>query len=216
MGTWDAGSFGNDAALDFLQSLDSAEQVAATIRQALPDDVDADQASAVIAACDLVAAMLGHPAPDMPADILPRLGAFGPPGDDLLAAARRAVERLRDGSELADLWAEAGDPDWGAAIADLLDRLDPAYVASAAPPVPQEPGPILSLCFLCETGAPEAEAVELVHEIDDGVIQSTMTLYAHRRCVEGAFEPPHWTVDGLPSADLLRQFCRFIEDGLKG
>ena len=216
MGTWDAGSFGNDAALDFVQSLDSAEQVAAAIRQTLPDDADADRASAVIAACDLVAAMLGHPAPDMPADVLPRFGAFDPPGDDLLAAARQAIERLRDGSELADLWADAGDPDWGAAIADLLARLDPAYVAPAAPPQPAEPGPILSFCYLCETSAPEAEAVELAHEIDDGVIRSTMTLYAHRRCVERTFEPPHWTADGRPSADLLRQFGRFIEDGLKG
>jgi hypothetical protein len=49
----------------------------------------------------------------------------GPPDERLVGIARRALRRvLGDGSEIAELWAEAGDEDWKADV----QRLDQALL----------------------------------------------------------------------------------------
>lgn len=212
MGTWSAGSFGNDAALDFVDGLNDSAGIAAAIR-ARGRDGDADSACEAIAACDLLAAMLGRPAPDMPEDALTRFAPFPAPDASLLAEARETVQHLRQGSELAALWAEAGGEDWQEALDDLLLRLDPAQ--DYRPPARAEAplGPVLVHCFLCENSAPQAEAVDLVHEVDDGIIQYSATLHAHRACVEARFDPPHWNADGTPSAAVIARFARLLDGG---
>ncbi|QGX99012.1 DUF4259 domain-containing protein [Roseovarius faecimaris] len=214
MGTWDTGSFDNDAALDFLGELETPAEIAAMIRDG-GQSADADTAARVIAACDLVAALLGRPDPAMPEDILPRLGDAPHPEAALLAEARRAIAHLRARSELAELWADGDDAGWQAALDDLLARLDPdaPYEPKGTSAAPA--GVILAHCFACEQGIPEDEAVTLEHVIDDGIIYATMALYAHRACVEDRFDPPHWNADGTPTESTLAQFARAIgvEDG---
>ena len=214
MGSWGAGSFSNDTALDFVLSLENAATLVSVIQSMHPAPLDADDASEVVAAADLIAAMTGRQAPDMPEDALKALGEYASPELKLLETARQAVERVRDESELADLWAEDNDQEWKEAIADLLQRLDPD--ANYVPRQIEEasPGPVLGCCFICEKGIEEEDIVDMVHEYDDGIVQSTMTLYEHRGCVEQTFEPPHWNSDGSPSEAVLTQFA--VSLGLGG
>lgn len=209
MGTWDAGSFGNDAALDFLQSVEGVEGISAPLR-AQTAYLDADAACEAVAACELVATMMRRPAPDVPEDALSRFGELPRPDDALIESARAMLVRVREGSELADLWAEEDDGEWRDAIEGLLNRLDPDFDYALPEKPADPPGAVYALCFFCEGSVPEVEAVDLIHEIDDGIIFSTMTMHAHRTCAERKFEPPHWNADGTPSEEMLAQFGALV------
>jgi hypothetical protein len=207
MGAWDVGSFDNDAALDFadgIKGIDDLPQAFAALgdTEAI---ADADAASEAVAAADLVAAMMGRPAPDMPAHLAEMVAGFGPAKDELIAAAVAAVNHVRARSELAELWAEAEDEDWKGEIDSLLARLDPAVPYVPPPPRDGEPeGEISSICLLCEGSIPEAEEVTVTLE-DDDAIGVSLTFYAHRDCLEKKFNPPHFEEDGRPHPDLLAQ-----------
>lgn len=133
MGAWGAGSFDNDTALDWLDDLARAPGTRA-IRQALEhvsdNDgyIDADEASAALAAAELVAGLLGQPPARLPEAAAEWLGA---PPRDAPAEARAlqplalvAVNRARTISELRDLWEESKHAaDWKQALDDLERRL---------------------------------------------------------------------------------------------
>jgi hypothetical protein len=135
MGAWGSGPFDNDGAGDLLADLGTTRTPAAKLRKALRTVgaapagayIDVDDGQAAWAAAELVACALGRPggAPLDPAYalLLPRLGA----DDDLRILAARAVSRVGDaeGSEVAELWQEAGDPAFEENICDLLLRLTP-------------------------------------------------------------------------------------------
>ena len=125
MGAWGSASFDNDAALDWLNEL-AAERVTprrSLARVAGADGyVDVDDAGGAIAAAEAVAAARGHAAKRVPVQLdvwLDANAASIAARDAKLAVA--AVERVRDRSELAELW--DGDAKWRAAIANLLARL---------------------------------------------------------------------------------------------
>jgi hypothetical protein len=130
MGAWGAGSFENDDALDWLAVL-AGSYGPTPIRDALSAAaeaegfVEAPDASAALAAAEVVAALLGRPAPALPDEaagwVRANAAAAQPWMRDL---ARRAVDRVERDSELRDLWLEAGDAgDWEAAVRDLRIRL---------------------------------------------------------------------------------------------
>jgi hypothetical protein len=214
MGAWDVGSFGNDAALDFVDGItgiDDLTQAFATLGQEEPP-TDADTASEAVAAADLVAAMMGRAAPDLPDDLAPKLSDFGPPSEELIAAAVKAVHQVRDRSELAELWAEATDEDWAGAIDGLLARLDPATPYVPPPPRDVETeGKVFGICLVCDGSIEEADIVTVTMEEDDGIVSSSLTLYAHRGCLERNYDPPHFTDDGTPHPDLLAQVKAYLD-----
>ncbi|MEU6389558.1 DUF4259 domain-containing protein [Streptomyces sp. NPDC046939] len=137
MGTWDVGSFDNDAAADFCNELDDATAgdrkgiVRAALAEAVGTEgyLEAPEAEIAVAAAALVAAQCPGGAPADP--------AYGPkePLPDLTALrdlAQRALDRVvTEPSELLELWAESdGDP-WRAGIRRLRGVLLPSAPTAA-------------------------------------------------------------------------------------
>lgn len=217
MGAWDIGSFDNDAALDFVADINAVDDLTRAFESLGPAAAyaDADNASEAIAAADLVAAMMGRPAPGLPHHLAETVTRLGTASDGLIAAAVSAVRRVRANSELAELWAEAEEEDWEGAIDDLLNRLDPALPYTPPPPGDGETfGEIYGHCLLCGGSIPEVDAVTVKMENDDGIVASSLTLYAHPECLEKQFSAPHFTEDGQPHPDLLAQVRAHLDSML--
>lgn len=139
MGAWGEKAFENDAALDWLGSLDdegidAVRGVLSHVAEAEREEyLDVDDGAAAIAAAEVVAASR-HGSDRLTKKAKAWLTAHAPEiADDDLALARRAVERvLVGGSELRDLWNEAGpDNGWRAQVDALLVMLggDPQAIA---------------------------------------------------------------------------------------
>jgi hypothetical protein len=132
VGGWGTGSFENDDAMDWLSSLSAIgpADLAKIFTQAADDPayLEAQAASIVVAAGEVLAALNGSPAPAAPPAIdewLKKYPRISTP--ELNALAVRALERVRRDSELKDLWMEAdGLNDWTGAIRDLQTRLGTA------------------------------------------------------------------------------------------
>ncbi|MGK5519001.1 DUF4259 domain-containing protein [Micromonospora sp. URMC 107] len=142
MGAWAVGPFDNDTAADWCASLDEAspERRPLLVEQALREAVregdflDSWPGAKAVAALAVVAAHLpgGPPADSVYApDFLTAGGRLTLPAE-LPALALRALDRvLADGSELAELWDEAGELDeFVAALAPIRAALaDPTGAA---------------------------------------------------------------------------------------
>ena len=132
MGAWGYYNFDNDTAADFAGNFKD-EPGAEVLREALAavtdeDYLDSDEACEALAAAEIVAAVLGKPGPDFPADLLlviPRLTIDHI--EPLRTPARHAVLAvLRDNSELRELWVESDDyNNWQELQHALLQRLEP-------------------------------------------------------------------------------------------
>ncbi|HET6180490.1 MAG TPA: DUF4259 domain-containing protein [Candidatus Sulfotelmatobacter sp.] len=129
MGAWGTGSFENDDAADWLAGLATiapGDLTQVFVRSAdNPEYLEAPDASAAVAAAEVVAALNGAPAEGIPPAIVEWTKknplACSP---ELKALAVRALDRVRRNSELKDLWMEAdGLNDWIAAIQNLQTRL---------------------------------------------------------------------------------------------
>jgi hypothetical protein len=126
---WGTGSFENEDAASWLAqlgtiTLDDLTQI--LVRAADdPGYLEAPAASAAVAAAEVVAALNGSPAEQVPSPIVKWMEKNPqPPTPELKALAIRALERVRRNSELKDLWLEAdGLNDWIAAIQNLQTRL---------------------------------------------------------------------------------------------
>ncbi|MFX0543011.1 DUF4259 domain-containing protein [Roseovarius sp. S4756] len=208
MGTWSAGSFGNDAALDFVSGLSSFSALKRHLHEAAEDrgEMDADCASAALAACDLLAASIGRPAEDMPdmPDLKGTPAAKEVPRD-LLRLARSLVTRIRTSSELAELWEEDSD-EWHEALDDLKARLTPskAYRTSPKPAPTELPDDFIGYCYICYGQVTEQNGLRFEHTMHG----ATCAFYPHRKCIEDQIPGPHWAADGAPlpgtRAKLLR------------
>lgn len=132
-GTWEAGSFDNDDALDWVWELSESDDLS-LVEDALLAAVEttgyleAPTASVAIAAAEVVAVLRGYPRPGLPADVTSWVLAHPHTvSDDLLATARAAVNRVQDieTSELAELWSESDEmmEEWRLDLAKLLKRL---------------------------------------------------------------------------------------------
>lgn len=135
MGIWAAGPFDNDMAADWCGELDDAAPrerpalVEQALRAALAEDgyLDSDLAVEAVAAAAVIAAHLpGAPAVDSPyaPDFLIAGARLDLP-EPLRPLAVRALDRVvADDSELAELWAEAGEPnEFRAEVAQLRSAL---------------------------------------------------------------------------------------------
>ena len=127
-------SFDNDDAVDWLASLSRSTDLRpiqtaleAVTRLEPASYLEAPEASAAVAAAEVVAALGGHPAANLPSDVTAWVEAHRQRGvtDDLRALARRAAARVEASSELRDLWDESDDggANWRRQLGDLQMRL---------------------------------------------------------------------------------------------
>lgn len=138
MGAWGVGIFEDDTALDWIEEEYSAAGVEA-VRSALQDVIDldsgdyieADMGNAARAAAEIVALAFDAGAEDAGSDMAETLAEHAEQVaeyDDLPALALVALARITgEGSELQELWAEAGGETtaaWDNAMADLVARLE--------------------------------------------------------------------------------------------
>lgn len=128
MGAWGAGSFDNDDALDWLDALEergrlAIEDALRAAAEAGESYLEAPEASIAVAAAEVAAALHGRPAADLPGEVEAWVKLNPAPGADLRELARAAVRRVRQESELRELWEETDPADWYAALDDLLRRL---------------------------------------------------------------------------------------------
>jgi len=128
VGAWGTGSFENDYAADWLTELGTItpDDLTRTFAQAIdnPGYLEAPAASVVVAAAEVVAALISSPAAGVPEEIVKWTKNRHAATPELKALALRALDRVRKNSELKDLWLEAdGLNDWTAAIQDLQTRM---------------------------------------------------------------------------------------------
>lgn len=132
-GAWEAGSFDNDDALDWVWELAESDDLS-IVEDALQAAVDttgyleAPTASVAIAAAEVVAVLRGYPKPGLPAEVTNwALANPHPVSDELAATAQAVVKRVQDveTSELAELWSESDEmmEEWHLDLANLLTRL---------------------------------------------------------------------------------------------
>ncbi len=131
MGTWGMKSFENDSASDWISDLEeegSVEFLAESMNLEREDGyLDSDEAVAAIAAAEVVAALLGRPAVDLPESIVKWVATNQ--GLDVSALQEPAVASLKEivgpDSELNELWRENQEeyPSWVAEMNGLRDRL---------------------------------------------------------------------------------------------
>jgi hypothetical protein len=132
VGAWGPGSFENDDALDLLDDVvDGGGMDVIQSAFMIADDgeyLEAPEASAAVAAAEIVAALAGRPAADLPGEAAEWVRAHAAaPRPALVRQARAAVQRVRTDSELKELWEEGEEAPtgWYACMDDLLRRLGP-------------------------------------------------------------------------------------------
>ena len=135
MGAWGVGVFDNDDASDWVYELEQSSDLA-VVEQALSDvagtsgddEPDAPDSAAALAAAEVVALLRGRPGDGVPDDVTKWVATVRPKSEpDLAGLAAGAVRRVLAGSELKDLWDEAGteqSEEWEAQLEDLLTRLE--------------------------------------------------------------------------------------------
>jgi len=130
VGAWGRGPFANDDASDRVNEVEEADDLTA-VRSAFEAASDAEhvelrEGSVAIAAAEVVAAAAGSGRQDLPPEVthwLTTTNVLPTLADRDLAL--RAVRRTRSGdAELAELWAEAGDPSWSQEMDDLVAGLE--------------------------------------------------------------------------------------------
>ncbi|SHM12591.1 DUF4259 domain-containing protein [Hymenobacter psychrotolerans] len=130
MGTWDYYNFDNDAAADFAEEFLEAPNEA-VLYEALATageeegTLEAAVASEALAAAEIVAAILGRPAQNIPPGLLPAIARLDAgASEDLRELAETAVAAVLENSELQEEWAGRSDyANWQALQQDLLERL---------------------------------------------------------------------------------------------
>jgi len=132
MGAWGVQAFENDDAMDFAADLvdaDSLDVVATSFEAIVPGEyLEAPDCCIALAAAEVVAALRGSTGTSLPQDVSAwaRSTALRP-DDALLDAARQAVGRIGERSELKELWQDSDHFDvWMQAVRDLETRLGAA------------------------------------------------------------------------------------------
>lgn len=129
MGTWGAGSFDNDTALDWLDVLarlgvEALEIAFQTIAEE-DEHIESDQAQIALAAAEVVAAARGHASSELPGEAREWVDAHRSAVDpSFVSAATDAVNRVHAKSDLREMWEEGGWSAWESAVSDLRARLD--------------------------------------------------------------------------------------------
>ncbi|MEM9631514.1 MAG: DUF4259 domain-containing protein [Pseudomonadota bacterium] len=197
MGVWATGSFGNDTALDFVAGVKNFATVRDTLKKLEQETaaLDAEDASIALAACDLLAAAIGRPPADLPD--LPSL-ENEQVSEDLLETAKTIVNRVRENSELAELWSEEDDAEWQLELDGLVLRLTPSepYEVPTRKEEPELPEDFLGYCYLCYGMVTERDGINFEYTMPEG---GTLSIHPHRKCIETLISGPHWKKDGSPT-----------------
>ena len=128
MGAWGIGAFENDDAADWVAELETADN-ADVLRRALSLEVggyvELPAGAIAVAAAEVVASGLGRPGSGLPSEVVAWTAAHASSiGVNERQLALDALDRaLGSGSEIAELWAEAGDPEWRDRVLSLRQRL---------------------------------------------------------------------------------------------
>jgi len=130
MGAWATDSFSNDDALDWLLAFvdtPTVEMLRDTLDAIIAEDesLDAPDCCEAIVAAEIIASLNGRPSTKIPDDLKDWLATdHGLDASALCPLARKAMERIRAGSELQELWDEGdGKAAWHAEMGDLVARL---------------------------------------------------------------------------------------------
>lgn len=200
MGAWGAGSFENDAALDWADSVRSVADVGVPFERLKAGGtayVDADLASEVIAAAETVAMLIGRRSRDFPDELVEQLAGSGEPPSDLYHQARTAVLQVMRNSELAELWAEAteegGANEWQAELTGLIDRLNPDLEATPWEPeeIEQKVGQVRQSCAFCDQPIDPAELFLMT--LNDASTRSPTErgMWLHLACLNARLHHKH-------------------------
>ena len=201
MGAWGAGSFENDAAMDFVAKIETLDDLSAALLREDPEaEIDADEASRIIVVAECAAALRGHPGEGFPDELAEKLAGTGR-SKALEDESRDLLSAVIAHSELTELWAEAGASEWNVAMTDLVERLG-RPVAKASKPkkkqkkVQNNPSP----CSFC--GEPMGDNAFTQFDItleEDEISSMRMGGWAHLRCLNAALHPrhmiQHWKFD---------------------
>lgn len=173
MGTWGSGPFDNDAAADFLGTLQNAplrvlsKALNKIARMPTESYVDVDDGGAAWAACELVALAFGcgdSDALDDPIlDLIERLH----PKEEHRTLALQVLPRIADpsNSELAGLWHDGEDgPQFEATIEHLRSRLQ------AASQGPRRRSKLKTGDVIVLVAAPESEELIVVQVVGSGEV----------------------------------------------
>jgi hypothetical protein len=128
---WGAGIFQDDLATDFANEIAQSEDLA-VVRRAIAQASQArghllyEFAVHALIAAEVLAALGGRPAAALPPEL--QQWAAGQARRDipdaLWALSRTAVERVKEDSEISELWARSDEfARWIGKVDDLLDRL---------------------------------------------------------------------------------------------
>ena len=130
MGAWGLGSFENDDALDWVIDLESTSDMTlisdtlSVVNESEEDYLDASDSSFPIVAAEVVAALGGKPADELPDEVVKWVQGKGEPGPDLVSGAKQAISAVLDSSELKELWEETDEFEiWVNDVESLLERL---------------------------------------------------------------------------------------------
>jgi Domain of unknown function (DUF4259) len=198
MGTWGAGSFENDTAMDWaceVGSITDIESVFNSLAQRdLTAQIDVDEAARVIAAAEAVAVLMGRAAAGVPEDLQARLAGLET-SPQLIVNAKHSLEIVLTDSELVDLWAEGDAEEWNIAMTGLIDRLDPALPHDPPPPLDEieKRSGYLTRCVFCDGEFAEGEVFNLEfrdYSNDDGLYMSR-GIYCHLACLNAKLHPRH-------------------------
>jgi hypothetical protein len=130
MGAWGAGAFENDTACDWsygLEDVDDLSLVESALKAVVDEEeyIEADACCEALAACEVVARLLGKPGvQDSYTETVDAWVKAHPikPTPAQVKLALRAIEAVgSDRSELRELW--DGDGDWVGAVEDLKRRI---------------------------------------------------------------------------------------------
>jgi hypothetical protein len=128
VGAWGAGAFENDDAADWVIELEASDN-ADVLRRALSLEVggyvELPEGAIAVAAAEVVATGLGRPGSGLPSEVIAWTTAHASSiGADERQLALDALDRvLAPASEIAELWAEANDPEWRDGVLSLRQRL---------------------------------------------------------------------------------------------
>ncbi len=132
MGAWSEDAFGNDTACDWASDLEEEtdlEFIIETLENVVEeeDDLDSDEASEALAACEVIARLKGNwGVRNSYTEIIDAWVKAHPisPSADLVALADTAIGRiLGENSELRELWAETGENTWEKSVQELRRRV---------------------------------------------------------------------------------------------
>jgi hypothetical protein len=198
MGTWGAGSFENDTAMDWAGEVDSLADIEAVLNSLAEHDddtpIDADDAARLVAAAETVALLMGRVAADVPDELKVTLAGLQA-SPQMRVTAESCLTMVLENSELVELWAEGDSEEWNLAMTGLIDRLNPEIPYDPPPPRQEmeKPRGFFHRCVFCDIEFAEGESFVLQvrdYTNSDGLWVSH-GIYCHLSCLNAELHPRH-------------------------